>query len=92
MPRPSIIPTFGYPLGFALGVADFIFLALFSAVAHHLKGLRPFITLSLGCTAVLLAMLVGFLLETALPALPFIALSFILANATPPLLLCTDLY
>ena len=35
------------------------------------------------CTAVLLAMLVGFLLETALPALPFIALSFILANATP---------
>jgi hypothetical protein len=32
---------------------------------------------------VLLAMLVGLLLETALPALPFIALSFILTNATP---------
>lgn len=78
-----IFPTFGYPLGFALGVADFIFLALFSTVAHRLEGLRPFITLSLGCAAVLLAMLVGLLLETALPALPFIALSFILANATP---------
>ena len=78
-----IFPTFGYPLGFALGVADFIFLALFAAVAYHLEGLRPFPTLVLGCAAMLLAMLVGLLLETALPTLPFIALSFILANAAP---------
>lgn len=50
-----ILPTFGYPLSFALG-------------------------LSLGCAAVLLAMLAGLLLARTLP---LAALSFILANATP---------
>ena len=78
-----IFPTFGYPLGFALGLADFIFLALFAALARHLEGLRPLPTLALGCAAVLLAMLAGLLLARPLPALPFIALSFILANAKP---------
>lgn len=76
-------PTFGFSLGFALGVSDFIFLALFTAMAGHLGLRHPLPTLVLGCAAVLLAMLAGLLLETALPALPFIALSFVLANAIP---------
>ena len=77
-----IFPTFGYPLGFALGVADFIFLALFAALAAYLA-LKPLITLVLGCVSILLAMLAGLLLGAALPALPFIALSFLAANASP---------
>jgi hypothetical protein len=76
-------PTLGYPLGFALGVSDFVFLALFAAMARRLTGLHPLPTLTLGCASVLLAMLVGLLLHTALPALPFIALAFLLANAMP---------
>lgn len=75
-----ILPTFGQPLGFALGVADFVFLALFAAIARHLS-LRPVPTLVLGCAAILAAMLAGLLLGTYLPALPFIALSFLIANA-----------
>ena len=35
-----IFPTFGQPLGFALGVANFFFLVLFAAVARYLS-LRP---------------------------------------------------
>ena len=77
-----IFPTFGYPLGFALGVADFIFLALFAALAAYLA-LKPLTTLVLGCVSILLAMLAGLLLDAALPALPFIALSFLAANASP---------
>ena len=77
-----IFPTFGYPLGFALGVADFIFLALFAALAAYLA-LKPLTTLVLGCVSILLAMLAGLLLGAALPALPFIALSFLAANASP---------
>ena len=77
-----IFPTFGYPLGFALGVADFVFLALFVALAGYLA-LKPFTTLVLGCAAILLAMLAGLRLGTALPALPFIALSFLAANTMP---------
>ncbi len=73
-----IFPTFGYPLGFALGLADFIFLALFAALARRLEGLHSLPTLTLGCAAVLLAMLAGLLLDRTLLALPFI-----LANATP---------
>ena len=83
-----IFPTFGYPLGFALGVADFIFLALFVALAGYLA-LKPLATLALGCAAILLAMLAGLLLGTALPALPFIALSFLTANAPT---LCRSLF
>ena len=75
-----ILPTFGQPLGFALGVADFVFLALFAAIARHLS-LRPVSTLALGCAAILAAMLAGLILGAYLPALPFIALSFLLANA-----------
>lgn len=75
-----IFPTFGQPLGFALGVADFVFLALFAAVARRLS-LRPLTTLVAGCMATLSAMLIGLLAATPLPALPFISLSFALANA-----------
>ena len=78
-----IFPTFGYPLGFALGLADFIFLTLFAALARHLEGLGTLPTLALGFAAVLLAMLTGLLLARPLPALPFIALSFVLTNASP---------
>ncbi len=77
-----IYPTFGYPLGFALGAADFVFLALFVALAGYLA-LKPLTTLVLGCISVLVAMLAGLLLGTALPALPFIAVSFLIANAPP---------
>ena len=37
-------------------------------------------TLALGCVSILIAMLTGLLLNHALPALPFIALSFLLTN------------
>jgi len=76
-------PIFGFPLGFALGISDFIFLALFAAMSGHLRLRHPLPTLVLGCVAVLVAILTGLLLETALPALPFVALSFLLANAIP---------
>ncbi len=76
-------PTFGFPLGFALGISDFIFLALFAAMSGYLRLRHPLPTLVLGCVAVLVAILTGLLLETALPALPFVALSFLLANAIP---------
>ena len=76
-------PTFGFPLGFALGVSDFIFLALFAATAGYLGLRHPLPTLVSGCVATLVTMLAGLLLQTALPALPFIALSFVIANAAP---------
>ncbi len=75
-----LLPTFGNPMGFALGVSDLLFLALFAATAQLLEGLRPRITLALGCASILIAMLTGLLLSHPLPALPFIALSFLLAN------------
>ncbi len=77
-----IFPTFGYPLGFALGVADFIFLALFVALAAYLA-LKPRATIALASASILFAMLAGLFLGTPLPALPFIAVSFLAANASP---------
>jgi hypothetical protein len=71
----GISPTFCQPLGFALGVTDFVFLSLFAAAARHLS-LRPVPTLALGCAAIRAAMLAGFILGTYLPTL-----SFVLANA-----------
>ena len=76
-------PTFGFPLGFALGISDFIFLALFAATSGYLRLRHPLPILVLGCVAVLVAILTGLLLETAIPALPFVALSFLFANALP---------
>lgn len=78
-----IFPTFGYPLGFALGVADFVFLALFVALAAYLA-LKPHATIALGSASILFAMLAGLFLGIPLPALPFIAVSFLAANALPP--------
>lgn len=40
-------------------------------------------TIALASASILLAMLAGLFLETALPALPFMALSFLAANFTP---------
>lgn len=75
-----IFPAFGQPLGFALGVSDFVFLALFAAMSRTL-GLRYPLTLSCCLGATLLAMTAALLLERPLPALPFISLSFVLVNA-----------
>ena len=75
-----IFPTFGQPLGFALGISDFIFLALFIRVSRLLD-LRHIATSVAVCAGTLLAMTTSLLLERPLPALPFIALAFILANA-----------
>jgi hypothetical protein len=75
-------PTFGRPLGFSLGVSDFVFLAAFTAMARQLS-LRPLASLALACVATVLALLAAFLLARPLPALPFIAFSFILANIGP---------
>lgn len=75
-----VFPTFGAALGFGLGVSDFIFLALFTAASHFLN-LRYFATLVCVCSGAFLALSAGLLLERPLPALPFIAIAFVLANA-----------
>ncbi len=75
-----VFPTFGSPLGFGLGLSDFIFLALFAATARTLD-LRYAATLLAVCTAAFLAVTAGLLLVRPLPALPFIALAFVLVNA-----------
>jgi hypothetical protein len=75
-----VFPTFGSVLGFGLGVSDFIFLALLAAASHFLN-LRYFATLLCVCSGAFLALSAGLLLERPLPALPFIAIAFVLANA-----------
>jgi hypothetical protein len=75
-----IFPTFGSPLGFGLGLSDFIFLALFAAAARSLD-LRYATTLPSVCAAAFLAVTAGLLLARPLPALPFIALAFVVGNA-----------
>jgi hypothetical protein len=75
-----VFPTFGATLGFGLGMSDFIFLALFAAASHFLN-LRYFATLLCVCSGAFLALSAGLLLERPLPALPFIAIAFVLANA-----------
>ena len=75
-----IFPTFGSALGFGLGVSDFVFLSLFAAASRFLN-LRYPATLLCVCLATFLAMTAGLLLERPLPALPFIAIAFLLANA-----------
>ena len=75
-----VFPTFGSVLGFGLGVSDFIFLALFAAASRFLD-LRYAATLLGLCFAAFLAVTAGLLLQRPLPALPFIALAFVLANA-----------
>jgi hypothetical protein len=75
-----VFPTFGSALGFGLGVSDFIFLALFAAASRFLN-LRYLATLLCVCFGTFLALSAGLLLERPLPALPFIAIAFVLANA-----------
>lgn len=75
-----IFPTPGYPLGFAIGAADFLFFALFAALAARLP-LRPLLTLASCGLALSLALLAGLFLQMPLPALPFLALFFVLPNA-----------
>jgi hypothetical protein len=75
-----VFPTFGSPLGFGLGLSDFIFLALFVAAAFFLD-LRYAATLIGVCIAAFLAVTAGLLLQRPLPALPFIAIAFVVVNA-----------
>ena len=75
-----VFPTFGSPLGFGLGLSDFVFLALFAAASRFLD-LRYTATLLGVCCAAFLAVTAGLLLERPLPALPFIATAFVLVNA-----------
>ena len=75
-----VFPTFGSALGFGLGVSDFIFLALFAAASRFLT-LRYKATLLGVCSAAFLALTAGLLLGRPLPALPFVAVAFVLVNA-----------
>jgi len=75
-----VFPTFGSALGFGLGLSDFIFLALFAAASLFLN-LRYLPTLLGVCFAAFLAVTAGLMLERPLPALPFIAIAFVLVNA-----------
>lgn len=75
-----VFPTFGSALGFGLGVSDFIFLALFASASHFLN-LRYFATLLCVCCGAFLALSAGLVLVRPLPALPFVATAFVLANA-----------
>jgi hypothetical protein len=75
-----VFPTFGSALGFGLGVSDFIFLALFAAASRFLD-LRYAATLLGVCFAAFLAVTAGLLLQRPLPALPFIAVAFVIVNA-----------
>jgi hypothetical protein len=74
-----VFPTFGSALGFGLGVSDFIFLALFAAASRFLD-LRYAGTLLGVCFAAFLAVTAGLLLQRPLPALPFIAVAFVIVN------------
>lgn len=74
-----VFPTFGSALGFGLGVSDFVFLALFAAASRFLN-LRYLPTLLGVCLATFLALTAGLLLERSLPALPFVAIAFVLVN------------
>ncbi len=66
-----LFPTFGNPIGFARGVSDLLFLALFAATAYHLEGLRPRMTFALGCVSILVAMLTLPTLEPPASSLAF---------------------
>ena len=75
-----VFPTFGSALGFGLGLSDFIFMALFAAASRFLD-LRYVATLLGLCFAAFLAVTAGLLLQRPLPALPFIAIAFVIINA-----------
>ena len=75
-----VFPTFGSAPGFGLGASDFVFLTLFAAASRFLN-LRYPATLLCVCSATLLVMITGLLLERPLPAIPFVAGAFVLVNA-----------
>ena len=75
-----VFPTFGSVAGFGLGTSDFVFLALFAA-SSLLLDLRYPATLLCVCAGPLLALTTGLLLERPLPAVPFAAAAFVLADA-----------
>jgi hypothetical protein len=75
-----VFPTFGSPLGFGLGLSDFIFLALFAAAGRFLH-LRYAATLLGVCSAAFFGVTASLLLQRPLPALPLIAIAFVLVNA-----------
>lgn len=75
-----IFPSPGTPLGFGLGISDFVFLALFAYVSLLLD-LRYRVTLVCCSVAAMLATVTALTLERPLPALPFIAICFVLVNA-----------
>ena len=77
-----VFPTFGQPAGFALGISDFIFLALFAATSRFLN-LYYTLTIMAGLCTTLLTMVCGLILDRPLPALPFISLSFVIVNLSP---------
>jgi hypothetical protein len=74
-----VFPVLGTAYGFGLGVSDFIFVALFAAIARYLA-LRPTLTLAATVAAALLALAASILLQRPLPALPFVSLAFVLVN------------
>jgi hypothetical protein len=75
-----VFPTFGSILGFGLGVSDFVFIALFAAASRFLN-LRYAATLVCLIFSTFLALTTGLLLGRPLPAVPFVAMAFLLANA-----------
>jgi hypothetical protein len=73
-----VSPTSGHTLGFGIGVTDFLFLTLLGAACR--LPLRPLATLVAGDVALTLAPR-GTPDGKPLPALPFLAIPFALANA-----------
>jgi hypothetical protein len=65
--------------GFGLGMSDLFFLGLFLTGCAR-TGLRPRATLFAAGAALLVTVLLAFLLERALPALPLLSLAFLAVN------------
>jgi hypothetical protein len=75
-----LVASSGSPLGRGRGLSDFIFLLLFAAASRFFD-LRYTATLLGVCCAAFLAVTAGLLLERPLPALPFIAIAFVVGKA-----------
>ncbi len=66
--------------GMGLGTSDVIFLALFAAGSAR-AGLRPVVGFAAMACSLLVTVVVALLWKSALPALPFLSIAFLLANA-----------
>jgi hypothetical protein len=74
------LPVFGAPADSKLGVSDLIFFAIFTACTLTYRLRRA--TTALAMTASFVGtMIIGVSLDTGVPALPLLSLSFVLANA-----------